>query len=120
MVPFFDVYVAELDDPRFSWNQGDWSTRNIPRPISPFFPPANGREPLRAVIDRIKNGELAGKQTDNTAWVARVSIAELKKFMGDFYGDFEKNKYRKEIRYLNELIDKLDHSREYALVAAQD
>ncbi len=118
-MPFFDVYIAELDDPHFSWELGEW-TRNVPRPISPFFPPANGREPLRSVIDYIKKGVFKGKQTDQNAWVARVTINELKQFLYDFYGDFNENKYHKEIWFLYDFINKLDKSRAYALVADQE
>lgn len=118
-MPFFDVYIAELDDPHFSWELGEW-TRNVPRPISPFFPPANGREPLRSVIDYIKKGVFKGKQTDQKAWVARVTIDELKHFLFDFYGDFNENKYHKEIWFLYDFIDKLDKKKAYALVADQE
>lgn len=123
-MPFSDVYIGRLDDPRFSWDEGDWKN-NIPRPISPFFPPIKGEDdrPFRALIDRIKKGEFNGKQTDYAGWVARVRKSEIKGFAEDLYGAFPelKTRYRaKEIRVLFEFIEKLDEGKTYALVASRD
>ena len=125
MMPYSDVYIGELDDPRFSWDEGNW-TSNIPRPISPFFPPIKGEDdrPFRALIDRIKKGEYNGKQTAYAGWVARVKKREIKSFAEDMYGALPdlKTRYRsKEIHILFSFIEKIwMMERHIALVASKD
>ncbi len=123
-MPYSDVYIGELNDPRFSWDEGNWKS-NIPRPISPFFPPLKEEDdmPFRVLIDLIKKGVYNGKQTDYAGWVARVSKAQIKKFAENLYGSLNelKTRYRaKEIHTLYEFIDKLDDTKNYALVASRD
>jgi hypothetical protein len=89
-------------------------------PHKPFFPSGQWQGTLKERNRLYKKGVFKGKQTDQNAWVARVTINELKQFLYDFYGDFNENKYHKEIWFLYDFINKLDKSRAYALVADQE
>jgi hypothetical protein len=86
-MPICVVYVGDLDDPRFSWEGGDWNG-NAPRHLSPDFPPTGPPYgPWSIVYRRIKEGELPGKQTDWGAWVAKVTGGEVTALVDELYGD---------------------------------
>ena len=118
---FFDVYIGDLDDPRFKWDGGDWNG-NSPRSVVGLLPNISREEPFRQVQNLIDTGVLAGKQTDWGCWVAIASREALLQIINDWYGDeqiylqFEKdNETASDIRVL---VSKLD-SKDYALVALE-
>lgn len=114
---YCDVYIGELCDIKFSWDGGDWN-HNIPRPISPFFPPIEGQDdlPYRIIIDRIKSGALDGKQTDSASWVARISKKDLTTLVARLYSAAPESRLR-EVKHLYSHIEELDDNKKYALVA---
>jgi hypothetical protein len=87
-MPYCDVYVGRLSqgqDP-LDWG-GPFGIGNTPPRLSPLFPPAIGR-PFSALIDKIKNHELEGKQIDWGAWAANVSRQQILDFIDEqYHGD---------------------------------
>lgn len=118
-----DVYIGLLEDPKFSWQSGNWEG-NAPDAISPLFPPAMGA--FNELIDRIESGAYEGKQTDWGAWVAKVSKQQILGFIEDCYGQ---DRYYTDPKYMPHLYDKiqellrriesLDEHKTYALVASE-
>ena len=118
-----DVYIGLLEDPKFSWEDGNWDG-NTPSATSPLFPPAMGA--FNELIDRIESGAYEGKQTDWGAWVAKVSKQQILGFIEDCYGQ---DRYYTDPKYMPHLYDKmqellrriesLDEHKTYALVASE-
>ncbi len=118
-----DVYIGLLEDPKFSWQSGNWEG-NAPDAISPLFPPAMGA--FNELIDRIESGAYEGKQTDWEAWVAKVSKQQILCFIEDCYaGDrnytdptYMPHLYDK-MQELLRHVESLDNHKIYALVASE-
>lgn len=118
-----NVYISDLDDPKFNWDGGDWNG-NVPRPLSPSFPPAGATFNLFChVMNAIQRGELPGKQTDFGGWVARVRKPRLVRLLHDWYGpegaaaDPRWRPFAEHLQALRAFLDTLDTEKEYALVA---
>lgn len=120
-MPFLDVYIGDLNDPSFSWENGDWNG-NCPKRQSPFFPPP---APFSEMKTMIEQGELVGKQVDWGGWVAKAKKDQIMKIVNDYYlGDwYERNSFLphliKQMKELQEYITSLDSEIEYALVASE-
>lgn len=118
---FLDVYIGDLDDPDFSWDDGDWNG-NCPKRKSPFFPP---QAPFSNLIDMIKQGRFEGKQVDWGGWVAKVKKEQILKFIEEYYPDdwYNRNFYLPHIldqmKELKRFVEKLDPDKQYALVASE-
>jgi hypothetical protein len=110
---YLDVYIGDLDDPDFHRDGGDWSG-NIPKRKSPFSPPT---EPFWTLIEKIRTGELEGKQTDWGGWVARVTKQEIQRFMADVFGGDPCS--RGVYTELCDFVASLDDNKQYALVASE-
>jgi hypothetical protein len=87
-VSYLDVYVGRLDDPDFRWEGGDWNG-NVPKRVSPFFPPIRGPETFAfiEVHRRLRDRRFVGKQTDWGGWVVPASKATIGRFVADLYDD---------------------------------
>jgi hypothetical protein len=69
---YCSTYIGDLADPAFHWDGGDWNG-NIPRGISPAFPPVpTPNNYNRKFHDWVKSTKVTCKQTDYGGWVARV------------------------------------------------
>lgn len=82
-----DVYIGELSstaDP-LDWG-GDWNG-NVPKLLSPYFPPHGGGVPFFRLIEKISNGEFTGKQVDWGGWAAKVSKKDILDFITEVYRD---------------------------------
>lgn len=115
-----DVYIGRLDDPRFSWDQGDWN-HNVPSRMSPWFP-SGAFYPL---ISRILDHKLVGKQTDWAGWVAKATKSQILDFLEELYGRDPCYSPGSPLPHdhaalvkLRAYIDTLDDRTEYALVAS--
>jgi len=71
-MPYLDVFVGDLEGPRFSWEGGDWNG-NCPPPTGPALP----NSLFSRLVGAIEQGELDGKQTDWGCWAARMTGAEI-------------------------------------------
>ena len=111
-----DVYIGTLDDPAFRWEGGNWSG-NIPARISPVFPAVNYK-PFFELITRIENGTYIGKRTDWAGWAARVSKADVKKFIEEMAANFVPET-SDSMRELDTFVENLNSNEEYALVACE-
>jgi len=83
------TFIGSLDE--VVWDESQWTSAlwssNIPHRASPLFPfPASAPNVGDRLYDMTQRGELDGKMVDWGAWVARVSKAEVLKFMDDVYG----------------------------------
>lgn len=117
---YYDVYVGDLSDPEFKWEKVH-PGQNIPRHISSNFP---HWAPFHEVLAKIDSGEWAGKWTDWGAAVARVTGREIKKFVAEYYKDYEKQNEGfphliKQWEKLKKTIEPLEDDKEYGLVAAE-
>ena len=116
---YLDLYVGDLDDPEFSWEGGDWNG-NVPRRRSPFFPQAR-RHGYSEFIDRVSGGVYPGKQTDWGGWVAKMTPAQIRAFIAEFYprplppGSTE----GPELAELLAFVDRLEDGKLYALCAVE-
>ncbi|MEX2461302.1 MAG: hypothetical protein WD469_08410 [Paenibacillaceae bacterium] len=107
---FLDVYIGELDDSNFDYDDGDWNG-NCPARKSDFFP--RGREIFRLMINKIETGELEGKRVDWGAWIARMLPYEMLTFVSEFYKDTT------EAQNIIRFIRQLEPNKRYALVASE-
>ncbi len=120
---YHDVHIGLLDDPKFSWEGGNWED-NTPSAISPLFPTAFGA--FGELIDRIESGVYEGKQTDWGAWVAKVSKQQILDFIEDSYAEdrnytdptYMPHLYEK-MQELLRHVESLDDQKVYALVASE-
>jgi hypothetical protein len=122
---YCDVYLGRLDDPSFSWDEGDWNG-NIPIRRSPFFPLAGlGYAAPFRVIHRIEEGKYDGKQTDWGGWVARVTRMEVIELIRDLhvgnglYTSDTSPHLKQELRDLLRYVLTLDPEETIALVASE-
>jgi hypothetical protein len=107
---YIDVYIGDLNDLNFDFDNGDWDG-NCPTRKSDFFP--RGREVFRLLVNKIESGELEGKKVDWGAWVARMLPSEILIFMNEFYKDTT------EAQNIIEFIKLLDPNKRCALVASE-
>jgi len=77
-----------LDDPSFQWDGGDWNG-NVPKRLSPFFPPAQGPGlgAFSGFMRRLEDGRFIGKQTDWGGWVVPASKSTIESFIAELYDD---------------------------------
>ncbi len=76
---YTDVWVGDLGEGAglLDW-EGAYTLGNTPRKaLTPMFPPAGNREPWRILVNKIKAGELLGKQVDWGAWAANVTSQQV-------------------------------------------
>jgi len=124
---FRNVYIGDLADgpDPFDWG-GDWNIGNCPPVKSPHFPHPGGgmtgehRHSL--VIVGIRDGRFEGQHVDWGASVAKVSKAEILKFIAEVYGDEDANRSLLPHQYviyqqLMEFVRNLSATAHYALVA---
>lgn len=113
-IVFLYVYIGDLQDAEFSYEQGNWNG-NIPERISPNFPATH---PFHLLLDKIKSGEFEGKQVDWAAWVSKVKPNQILDFIEECYKDYKGSKG--ELRRLVKIVNKLDKHKFYGLVAFED
>jgi len=122
-VSYLDVYIGDLSDPRFHWDEGDWNA-NVPTRLSPFFP--DGSRVRAALLNRIADGTYIGKQTDFGGHVAKVTKQQIIDFIQEQYGDHDwyrssgpmPHMYER-LQELRRFVDTLDESKQHALVATE-
>ena len=108
---YYDVYIGDLSDPDFKWEDGD-PHGNVPKRISPFFPGSSiGAGPFWRLIRLIDNGALQGKQTDWGGWTAAATKEQIEQFVAEHCPSISDE--------LRQFIAGLDPSGTYALVAAE-
>ncbi len=116
-------YIGDLNDPSFSWDDGDWSG-NVPKAITHGFPDES--EAFSRIIKGIEDLEFDGKQTDFGGWVARMTKKEILELIDKWYppgtlhpyenSPFMQVKYDRLMKLLPEL-EALDDKKVYAVVA---
>ena len=112
---YCSTYIGDLADPSFNWDGGDWNG-NIPRGISPAFPPAPTPNSYNKKFhDWVAGTKVTCKQTDYGGWVARVGKAQLLDFIRYCYGSDGDEAVNKLIKFVNSLED----TGQYALVAEE-
>lgn len=128
---YCSVYIGDLDDPNF-----DISARgpvgNIPRALSKSFPP-DGEHYNRLFQQWIKDRQIACVQPDYSAFVARVTKAQIADYINYAYGSnssytdpeqmlrWEGKPYLVDkLEEIKALIASLDKDKLYALVAECD
>jgi hypothetical protein len=122
-----DVYIGRLDDPGFSHDGGN-PAGNVPRRLSPFFPPTlgPGYGAWSELHGRIEAGLLNGRQTDWSGWVVPASKAEIEAFVDDLYsgnpvysdGSLLPH-LAEQLIELREFISGMEDDGQYALVATE-
>ena len=122
---FLDVYIGNLDDPKFHWEGGNWEG-NCPGKLGPWFPPGQQsglRGPFWDLIEKIKTNQFEGKQCDWGSWVAKVHKEEIEAFIDEVYGAYEQPKelahLRKKFDELKAFVATLDPAKQYVLVATE-
>ncbi|MFM5229850.1 hypothetical protein ACET9H_11370 [Aeromonas media] len=112
------VYVGLLTDRRFKWVGGDWNG-NVPRSISPDFPPA--REHYNRVFHAwVKRSGVECKQTDFGGWVAKVTKAQIDDYVRFSYeGQEDLSWVAHGLPKLQAWLSELDAKTVYALVATE-
>lgn len=116
---FRDAYIGDLDAPGFRWEGGNWSG-NSPTALGPLFPPMGGNQ---SAFDKVRElvaaGDLPGKQTDWGCWVVKVSKAQLRELITQWYAGanapMEHLRFR--LRELQDFVEQLDDSALYGLCA---
>ena len=105
-----DVYIGDLKDPDFQWEDGNWNG-NIPQRISPFFTQAGkvGRD----IISGIQAGTLQGKQTDWGSYVAKLYPHEMLEFLSPYYEEEERIQ-------IELYLMQLEPMEQYGLVSAEE
>lgn len=78
------IYVGDLNDPRFSWNDGDWNG-NTPRALTTAFPPRRRSYGFADYFEWLKGRGIAHQQTDWGAFVAKVTRADIVAFIAFCY-----------------------------------
>jgi hypothetical protein len=112
---YCSTYIGDLADPAFHWDGGDWNG-NIPRGISPAFPPLRTPNNYnRKFHDWVSRTKVTCKQTDYGGWVARVGKAQLLDFIQYCYG----SETDEAVNKLIELVNSLEDAGQYALVAEE-
>ncbi len=77
----FDLYIGDLDDPKFHWKGGDWNG-NSPRGATDVHVSVD-RFTFGKFTKKIGSGGLPGKQTDWGCWVARLKREEIEAVLSD-------------------------------------
>jgi hypothetical protein len=110
-----EVYIGDLSDPEFDYENGNWSG-NIPKRISDFFP--DPHTIFFGIVNKIEKGELTGKQTDWGSWTAILYPSEITDVIKELYGAeaCTKNKY---IRSVLIFVKQLDNEKQFGLVACE-
>lgn len=118
-----DVYIGELNDPKFQWDGGDWNG-NIPSRKSPMFP--FGHDAMYALMDKIENGAVSGKQVDWAGWVAKMLPAEIETFLDEIIDKNDRARLKESFPWLLEqaediraFIRGLEPTQQYALVGIE-
>jgi hypothetical protein len=112
------VYVGRLSDRSFKWDGGDWNG-NVPRSISPEFPPA--REHYNGVFHAwVKHSGVECKQTDFGGWVAKVTKAQIEDYLRYCYqGQEDLPWVAHGLPELQSCVSNLNAKTVYALVATE-
>lgn len=112
------VYIGDLNDPKFSWDNGNWNG-NVPRRQGPELPDDCVGKVWKSVFDKIDSGEFQGKQVDWGAVVAKVTKKQIIKFISEMYempyDELMKDQLIEIINYVSNLED----DKLYALVACE-
>jgi hypothetical protein len=113
---FYHVFVGYLDDPKFSWDGGNWNG-NIPSRRYPALLTGrwSDRETCFELIRRIETRFYDGRQTDWSGWVARLSKDQIIAYIREMEGnaDFDNDPDVKAF------IDSLNPNKKYALVGCE-
>ena len=125
---FCDVYIGDLDDPRFDWNNKSnekWNIGNAPYKIGPIFPPVFSR-PFSKLNEKIKNKVFHGKQVDWGASAAIVTKNQIEDFIEECYKDSKEYldpshtpHLYEQLQELKEFVLTLDFNKKYYLVASE-
>lgn len=112
-----EVFVGDLEDPTFKWNDGNWNG-NIPGRLSPIFPPLPGH--YNHTFDEwVASTGVESKQTDFGGRVARVTKSQIEQFVASAYRDDDRTRHRESFVELTQTIAALDDHRTYGLVATE-
>ena len=126
-VSYLDVYIGRLDDPDFRWDGGDWNG-NVPKRLSPFFPPScgPGLGAFSAFMRRFEDGRFVGKQTDWAGWVVRASRATIEMFIAELYAgdpwysaDSQMPHLAKWLSELRAYVSTIEDDGQFAIVATE-
>lgn len=120
------VYIGDLQSPKFHWDGGNPSG-NFPVSLCKAFPWLRGSyRPAFDVIEMIEKGRLPGKQTDWGCWVARVNKAQIEAFIDELYQDEndvitlpETSGNMTSLAQLREFVATLEDQKLYALFALE-
>lgn len=113
-----DVYIGNLEDPKFKWDGGDWNG-NTPRSLSPDFPPMS-QHYNRDFKDWVAVTGVECRQTDYGAWVARVTKTQIIEFITKCYKGQEDLPWVKDdLKVLKQFVTTLDENLVYGLVATE-
>lgn len=126
------IYVGNLADPKFSWDEGDWNY-NAPVALSPSFPPRSNSYFFADFFEWVKKKKVTHKQTDWGTTVARVTKAEILDFIAFCYDSdpsyndpgkmlkWEGKAYLvKQLQLLKKSVAALDARRTYGLVVMEE
>ncbi|MDR3563321.1 MAG: hypothetical protein P4N59_18065 [Negativicutes bacterium] len=82
----FKVYIGDLDDPEFLWDQSRRASQinPAPRPLSPAMPLTDGYLAF-SLVCKIGSGEFEGRQVTSGCWVAKVTRAQIVSFIYEYY-----------------------------------
>lgn len=121
-----EVYVGDLDDPGFRWDDGDWNG-NVPRPIYDVFPIVGGH--YNKCFHRwVRESCIECRQTDFGGWVSRVTKQQLADYIEFCYGvdpkyadpDDQGWKHLTErLKSVRRFVAGLEDQKIYALVATE-
>jgi len=116
---YLDVYISDLEG--FDWDDtSEWNTGHTPKKISVLFPSA--RNLYYELIEKIKSGELQGKQTDWGASVSKVNKNNIKMIIEKYYEENPLGKFQhlqQELTELNKQVEALDDKKMYGLVCSE-
>ena len=111
---FCTTYIGDIDDPNFSREDGNWNG-NIPRGLGAKFP--GYLEHYNAQFFRwVAEAKVIEKQTDFSAWVAKVDKRQLLDFITYCYGSTD---LEDSVLKLIDFVNGLDEHKIYGLVAEQ-
>ena len=110
---YCSTYIGDLDDPKFSWEEGNWSG-NIPRGLGESFP--GYLEHYNAQFKRwVVEADVICKHTDDGGWVAKVDKLQLLDFIKYCYGPDP----GESVQELIQFVKGLDDNKIYGLVAEE-
>jgi hypothetical protein len=73
-----EVFIGDLSDPEFNYENGNYND-NCPKRMIDFFPKSHTF--FHEVVDRILKGEMEGKQTDWGTWTASLYPRQIIEFI---------------------------------------